>query len=106
MRGSLRLRHQRSCPARAAGKNRDPRTCRCAPTVEIRFQSVGVERIAGYLPKGWRAGDLEEFQREYVDMREQLMAGHRPRPRKAVTLDDYATAWFAQLHAAVKLGQL
>jgi integrase len=39
-------------------------------------------------------------------MREQLMAGRAPRPKKVVTLNDYAVGWFAQLHAAVKLGQV
>jgi integrase len=106
MRGSLRLRHKQDCPARAAGKNRDPRACRCAPAVEIRFRTLGVERIVGYLDRGWRAQDLDEFQRELLDMREQLMAGRRPRPRRATTLNDYAAGWFARLHDAVKLGQL
>jgi len=62
--------------------------------------------VVGYLDKGWRATDLDEFRRELLDMREQLMAGRRPRPRRAVTLNDYAVGWFAQLHAAVKLGQV
>jgi len=102
MRGSLRLRHQSDCPAKGRGKNRDPRACRCAPTVEVRFGGLGIERTVGYLDKGWRARDLDEFQH----MREQLLAGRVPRPKKVVTLSDYAVGWFAQLHAAVKLGQV
>jgi integrase len=106
MRGSLRLRHQKGCPADVPAKNRDPRVCRCAPAVQIRFRSIGVERIVGYLDRGWRASDLDEYHRELLDMREQLIAGRKPRPRKATTLNDYAVGWFARLHDAVKLGQL
>lgn len=106
MRGSLRLRHQSGCPAKGRGKNRDPRACRCAPTVEVRFGGLGIERTGGYLAKGWRARDVDEFNGELQHMREQLLAGRAPRPKKVVTLNDYAAGWFAQLHAAVKLGQI
>ena len=106
MRGSLRLRHQSGCLAKGKGKNRDPRACRCAPTVEVRFGGLGIERTVGYLDKGWRARDLDEFQGELRHMREQLLAGRAPRPKRIVTLNDYAVGWFAQLHAAVKLGQV
>lgn len=75
MRGSLRLRHQSGCPATGKGRNRDPRVCCCAPTVEVRFGGLGIERTVGYLGKGWRARDLDEFNGELQHMREQLLAG-------------------------------
>jgi len=106
MRGSIRVRHQRSCPGVAAGKSRDSRVCRCSPAVEIRFDSLGITRKVGYLAKGWRAEDLADYQRDLVEMREQLLAGRPPRPKRLLTLNDYATGWFAQLHAAVGLGQV
>jgi integrase len=106
MRGSLRLRHQRTCPTYASGKSRDSRVCRCSPAVEVRFRSVGITRKVGYLPKGWRAEDLADYQRDLVEMREQLLAGRPPRPKRLLTLNDYAIGWFAQLHTAVKLGQV
>jgi integrase len=106
MRGSLRLRHRRDCPANAAGKNRDSRVCRCSPGVEVRFFSLGIDRKLGYLAKGWRAEDLTEFERERIDMRQQLLAGQPIRPKRALTLNDYAVGWFEHLHAAVKLGQI
>ncbi|MDP9383888.1 MAG: hypothetical protein M3P50_01395 [Actinomycetota bacterium] len=106
MRGDLRVRHRNGCPANASGKTRDSRVCRCSPAVEIRFQSFGITRKVGYLPKGWRAEDLTDYQRDVVEMRDQLLAGRPPRPNRLLTLNDYATGWFAQLHAAVKLGQV
>jgi integrase len=106
MRGSLRLRHQRSCPANERGKNRGSRACRCAPAVEVRFRSVGITRKVGYLRKGWRAEDLADYQRDVIEMRDQLLAGRPPRPKRMLTLNDYAVGWFAQLHAAVTLGQV
>jgi integrase len=106
MRGSLRIRHQSGCPASQRSKSRDSRVCRCAPAVEVRFQSLGITRNVGYLAKGWRAEDLAGYQRELLEMREQLLAGRPPRPRRVLTLNDYAAGWFAQLHAAVKLGQV
>lgn len=106
MRGSLRLRHGRACPAMAPGKNRDSRACRCSPAVEVRFSSVGIVRKVGYLPKGWRAEDLAEFERERLDMRSQLLAGQPVRPTRTMTLADYAAGWFERLHSAVKLGQI
>ena len=106
MRGSLRLRHQRACPAYGTNKTRDSRVCRCSPAVEVRFRSLGLTRKVGYLSKGWRAEDLAEYQRDLLEMREQLLAGRPPRPKRLLTLNDYAGGWFAQLHAAVKLGQV
>lgn len=106
MRGSLRIRHQGDCPASATDRSRDSRLCRCSPAVEIRFQSLGITRKVGYLPKGWRAENLADYQRDLVEMREQLLAGRPPRPKRLLTLNDYASGWFAQLHAAVKLGQV
>ncbi len=58
------------------------------------------------MPKGWRAEDLTDYQRDVVEMRDQLLAGRPPRPKRLLTLNDYAPGWFAQLHAAVKLGQV
>jgi integrase len=74
--------------------------------VEVRFRSIGITRKVGYLPKGWRAEDLADFQRDLLEMRDQLLAGRPPRPKRLLTLNDYAAGWFAQLHAAVKLGQV
>jgi integrase len=106
MRGSLRLRHSRGCPANADGKHRDSRACRCSPAVEVRFSSLGIDRKVGYLTRGWRAEDLAEFERERLDMRQQILAGQPVRPKRVLTLNDYAVGWFEQLHAAVTLGQL
>lgn len=92
MRGSLRLRHRRDCPANAAGKNRDSRVCRCSPGVEVRFFSLGIDRKLGYLAKGWRAEDLTEFERERIDMRQQLLAGQPIRPKRALTLNTTRSA--------------
>jgi hypothetical protein len=40
MRGSLRLRHAMTCPARGAGKTKDARSCRCSPVVQGRVGNV------------------------------------------------------------------
>jgi hypothetical protein len=67
MRGSLRIRHARSCPAFASGRARDAKACRCAPSVQGRVGSIA--RNLGQLPAGWRAADLLEFERALADLR-------------------------------------
>lgn len=106
MRGSLRIRHTAGCPAKASGRSRDARACRCAPAVEVRFRSLDLTQKLGYLPKGWKLADLEEFERERLDVRDQILAGKTPRPKQAVTLATYAADWFIRLHQAVQLGQV
>ncbi len=101
-RGHLRIRHEPAC--RASG--RDARACRCAPTVEARFKAMGVQRVLGKLPKGWRVADLIEFETELAEVRRHLLEGRPLRNTDVVTLRDYALGWFERLQAAVLLGQV
>lgn len=103
VRGSLRLEHTKSCPVK--GHRPDypaARACRCAPRVRARLARR--DYTLGHLPKGWKVADLEPFERRLVDTREAIVEGRTPRPRRVVTLAEYAPGWFQTLHAAVHMG--
>lgn len=102
IRGSLRLEHKSTCPAK--GHKPDSRACKCDPRVRARL--AGQDYTLGSLEKGWRAGDLEGFERKLLDMREAIAEGRSPRPRKVVTLTEYARGWFQALHASAQLEQI
>lgn len=102
IRGSLRLEHKSSCPAQ--GHKPESRACKCDPRVRARL--AGQDYTLGSLEKGWRVADLEDFERKLVDMREAIADGRSPRPRKVVTLGEFALGWFQALHASAQLGQI
>jgi integrase len=104
MRGSLRLRHAVACPARAGGKTKDARSCRCAPVVQGRVGRV--QRRLGYLELGWRAADLVTFERQLADLRDQILTGRTPKPTRIVTLDEFVGPWFEKVAAQVELGRM
>jgi transposase InsO family protein len=104
MRGSLRLRHQASCPVTASGRQRDPRACRCSPAVQGRV--AGVHRRMGYLPAGWRASDLLDFERRLAELRARVLEGEPPPRERVVLLRDWAGPWFERIAAQVELGRM
>jgi hypothetical protein len=104
MRGSLRLRHQASCPATTSGRQRDPRACRCSPAAQGRV--AGVHRRIGYLPAGWRASDLLDFERHLAELRTRVLEGQRPPRERVVLLRDWAGPWFERIAAQVELGRM
>ena len=105
MRGSLRLRHAITCPARGAGRRtKDARACRCSPVVQGRVGNV--QRRLGYLELGWRAVDLVPYERQLGDLRDQVLSGRTPRPTRVVTLDEFVSPWFEKVAAQVELGRM
>src|SRR5688572_27853466 len=104
MRGSLRLRHKAGCPADISGKRKDARACRCSPVVQGRVGAV--QRRLGYLPHGWRAADLVEFERRLVELRDQVTTGVPLRPTRAITLEEFVGPWFEKLATQVELGRM
>ena len=102
VRGSLRLEHKKTCPAK--GHRPDSRACRCGPRVRARL--AGKDYTLGSLEKGWRAADLERFERKLIDMREAIAEGASPRPHRVVVLGDYAAGWFQALHVAAQMGSI
>jgi integrase len=104
MRGSLRLRHSQTCPAREAGRTKDARSCSCSPSVLGRVGSVA--RSLGTLPRGWRAADLLEYERRLFELREQVLTGKPPRPTRPVTLDEFVGPWFEKVALQVELGRM
>lgn len=103
MRGSLRLRHSQTCPAREAGRTKDPRSC-SPPSVLGRVGSVA--RSLGTLPRGWRSTDLLEFERRLFELREQVLSGKPPRPTRPITLDEFVGPWFEKVALQVELGRM
>ena len=104
MRGSLRIRHVKDCPATAVGRARDARACRCSPSVQARV--AGVSRSLGQLPRGWRTDDLIPFERELSDLRGLVLEGRAPRRSKIVTLAEWAEPWFERIAAQVEAGRM
>ncbi len=104
MRGSLRIRHVRSCPACEPGRARDARACRCSPSVQARV--AGVSRSLGHLPVGWRLNDLIPFERELGDLRGLVLEGRTPPRPKIVTLTDWAIPWLEGIAAQVQAGRM
>lgn len=103
VRGSLRLEHQKACPVEE-GHRADAaaaKACRCSPRVRARLARR--DYTLGSLGKGWKTADLEPFERKLVDVREAIVEGRSPRPRRVVTLGEYAPGWFTNLHAAVRM---
>jgi integrase len=104
MRGSLRLRHVRSCPAFSGDRGKDLRACRCSPGVQGRV--AGVTRSLGRLPAGWRTADLIQFERELADLRTLVVEGRTPPVRRVVTLREFAGPWFEQIARQVEVGRM
>lgn len=104
MRGSLRIRHQASCPATASGRPKDPRACRCSPSVQGRV--AGVSRSLGHLPRGWLAADLIEFEHRLADLRGLVLEGRPPAPTRVVTLGEFAGPWLERIAVQVELGRM
>jgi integrase len=99
-RGSIQVRHRKRCPA--TGK--EARQCRCSPTVYA-VVAGQFEKI-GYLPGGWRKSELVPFERRLAEMRESFEAGQSWRPRKPLSLAEYAEGWFDELYAAALDGRI
>ena len=58
---------------KSSGKGREPRACRCAPTVYAVLEGQWAK--LGYLPAGWRKADLAPFEDRLSEMRSKLAAG-------------------------------
>ena len=104
MRGSLRLRHQQSCPAADTGRSRDARACKCSSAVIAGVR--GVERTLGHLPRGWRGEDVIPFERELADLRELVLMGRTPARPKIVALAEWAGPWLEGIAAQVEAGRM
>jgi integrase len=99
-RGSVQLRHRKTCPA----SGRDTRACRCGPTV---YAVLGRQWAKiGYLPVGWVRRDLAPFEDKLIELRQSLEAGENWRPRKPMRLSEYADGWFDELYAAAEAGRI
>lgn len=102
MRGSIQLEHRRACPGPRRG--RDPRPCRCSPTVYAILDGEWVK--LDYLACGWRKADLVAFDGQLAELRRRREEGEALRPKRAPTLGEYAGEWFLQLHDAAKSGRI
>ena len=99
-RGSVQLRHRKGCQARG----KEPRACRCAPTVYVVLGGQWAK--VGFLEHGWRQRDLAPFDDRLVEMRARFAAGEAWQPKKVLRLVEYADRWFDDLHAAAEAGRV
>ncbi len=104
MRGALRVRHAKGCPAGARGLSFRADLCRCRPSVQARVARV--ERRLGYLERGWRTADLADFDRRLAELREKVVHGQVLPPSRPATLEEFAGPWFERIAAQVELGRM
>ena len=104
MRGSLRLRHSQTCPAREAGGTKDARSCSCSPSVLVGVGSVA--RSLGALPRGGRATDLLECERRLFELREQVLTGKPPAADLPAHARRVRRPWFEKVALQVELGRM
>lgn len=98
--------HSQECPKHGlkAEQRRDPRGCRCAPSVRAQVARVWVIKGAA-MTKGWTKADLRQLEREAEDKRGDHESGRRViRRESAPLLRDLAEPWLKEVEDGVALG--